>query len=300
MSQIILREKPELKRPILIVAFAGWNDAGHAATIAVQQLNAAWSAAEFATIDPDLFYDFNTSRPWVRLEESGEQRLTWPGVSFHAHRDEKGGLDAILVVGSEPSFRWPSFSREIVEFARELDVSMVVTLGAYFGQVSHQDTVPISGWAWPKALHERLQEVEITPIGYEGPTGILSALSNAFAEAQIPVASLWAAVPNYLGPTPNPKAALALVRRLDRAFGLGVSADDLVKAADQFERQVNHAVQQAKLMPGAAPYQQSEGDATRLAETKEDIGPGSTPTELPSAEEAIEFAEELLRNNRPG
>ena len=299
MSQIILREKPELKRPILIVAFAGWNDAGHAATIAVQQLNAAWSAAEFAKIDPDIFYDFSTSRPWVRLEESGEQRLTWPGASFYAHQDQNGGLDAILLIGSEPTLRWPSFSREIVELARELEVSMVVTLGAYFGQVSHQDSVPISGWAWPKELHDRLQAVEVSPISYEGPTGILSVLGSAFAEAQIPVASLWAAVPSYLGPTPNPKGALALVRLLDRAFGLGVACDDLVKAADQFERQVNHMVQQAKLMPGAALYQQSEGDATRLAEAKEDTGPAPTLTELPSAEEAIEFAEELLRNNRP-
>lgn len=299
MSQIILNEKPSLKRPILVVALAGWNDAGRSATIAAQQLNAAWSADEFARIDPDLFYDFSATRPWVRLEESGEQRLTWPGATFYAHQDQNGGLDAILLVGSEPSLRWPTFCREIVEFARELDVSMVVTLGAYFGQVSHQDAVPVSGWAWPQALHDRLKDVDVSPVAYEGPTGILSALSSAFAEAQIPVASLWAAVPNYLGPTPNPKGALALVQRLDRAFGLGVSGDDLAKASQQFERQVNHAVQQAKLASGVALFQQPGGESPRPTEAKEDAEPTPTPAELPSAEEAIQFAEELLRNNNP-
>jgi proteasome assembly chaperone (PAC2) family protein len=297
MSQIILREKLALRHPILIVALAGWNDAGRSATIAAQQLISEWSAVEFAELDPDLFYVFSESRPWVQLTESGERKLSWPGVSFYAHRTKSDGLDVILLVGTEPALRWQAFCREIVEFARELGVSMVVTLGAFLAQVSHQDAVSISGWASPRQLHERLKEVEVSPISYEGPTGMITALSTAFAEAKMPIASLWAALPNYLGPTPNPKGALALVRCLDRAFGLGVTCHELVKASEQFERQVNYAVQRAKLMPGVALFQ-AEGESAKPVETNEASSSTSTVADLPTAEEAIRFAEDLLRQNR--
>ena len=302
MSRIIVHENPELKRPVLIVAFAGWNDAGRSATIAVEHLVGTWSASKFAEINPDEFYDFTTVRPWANLGADGQSNVTWPGSHLYAYRDPNGELDAILLLGPEPALRWRTFTQEIVDLAKTYQVSMVVTLGAYLAEISHHDRVPISGWAWPKALHERLKVVEVATVTYEGPTGILTVLASALAEASVPVASLWAAVPGYLGPTPNPKAALALATCLERAFGMNLKLEDLAKSSDQFERKVTDALQRVHALPGLAMYQAQAGDIqgspteTNTAASPEGVAPDLP--ELPPAEEVIRNVEELLRQNR--
>lgn len=298
MSQIILHENPALKRPILIAAFAGWNDAGRSATVAVQHLISTWSASQFGEIDPDSFFDFTASRPWIKLEEGGQSKVTWPRNSFYAHNDPEGGLDAILLLGTEPGLRWRAFTSEIVDLARSFDVSMVVTLGSYLAPVSHKEPVPISGWAWPTALHDRLKEVDVSTVQYEGPTGVVSVLANALAEAKISVASLWAALPGFLGPTANPKGALALVKCLDRAFGLNLKLDELIRVSEQFEKNVNQAVKRVHAMPGIALYEAS-GDSQQAASdgTEALPDPSEGAAELPTAEDAVRAAEEFLRQN---
>jgi proteasome assembly chaperone (PAC2) family protein len=300
MSQIIQWEHPSLTRPILITAFAGWNDAGRSATMAVEHLVETWKAAKFAEIDPDEFFDFTASRPWVKLDESGRSELSWPSNTFYAHRDPSGSLDAVLLLGTEPGLRWQGFVREIVGLARSLGVSMAVTLGSHLAPVSHREETPVSGWAWPRSLHRRLGEIDVSSITYSGPTGIVTVLGKALADARIPVAALWASVPAYLGPTANPKAALALVRRLDRAFGLGLDLGQLERTSERFERSVEEAVQRVHAMPGIALYQAQRGEkqtpqANGSAASAED--PSSSP-ELPPADEVVRAVEEFLRQKR--
>src|SRR5438094_356138 len=144
MTQMNYQDKPELRRPILVAAFAGWSDAGRAATLAVEQLIAAQSATKFAEIDPEEFFDFTANRPWVRLDEGGQRQMTWPVNSFYAHRDDAGGLDVIYYLGSEPGLRWRTFMQNVVDLARDFDVSMVVTFGAFHAQISHKGEAPAS------------------------------------------------------------------------------------------------------------------------------------------------------------
>ncbi len=297
MSQIILHESPSLTRPILIAAFAGWNDAGRSATIAVQHLISTWSASQFGEIDPDPFFDFTASRPWIKLDEDGQSQVTWPRNHFYAHHDPHGGLDAILLLGTEPGLHWRVFTREIVDLARSLNVSMAVTLGSYLAPVSHKDPVPISGWAWPTALHDRLKEVQISPVQYEGPTGIVSVLGAALADARIPVASLWAALPGFLGPTANPKGALALVKCLDRAFDLNLKLDELARVSEQFEKNVNQAVKRVHAMPGIALFEAQSENQAGASDRTESLPSSDDAGELPTADEIIRAAEEFLRQN---
>ncbi len=269
--------------------------------MAAQHLITSWSAPRFAELDPDEFYDFTASRPWVGNGENSNRAITWPGVQMHAHQSDGDGIDAIIMLGTEPGLRWKTFTGEIVDLCRSLDVSMAVTLGSHLAQVSHRDPVPVTGWARPDKLHARLAEVDVGTIEYEGPTGLVTVLSCALAEARIPVASLWAALPTFLGPTPNPRGALALATHLDRALGLGLPMDKLSEASRYFERQVNQAIQRIHAMPGAAVFQVSQDGAAPAgqSEAKPGGGPSSTDvTELPSVEEAIQTAEEILRQSR--
>jgi predicted ATP-grasp superfamily ATP-dependent carboligase len=297
VNSIILRDNPSLIRPILICAFGGWGDAGRAPTLAIQHLITTWNATKFGDVDSDELYDLTSSRPWVSLDADGQRRITWPSVSFFAHHDPNGEIDAILALGPEPAFRWRAFCAELVELARSYDVRMVVMLGAFPAQVSHRDAVPLTGWASPKALHERLKLLDVQPVSYEGPTNLVTVLGVAMAEAKIPVAALWAAVPAFLGATPNPKGALALLTCVDRSLDLGLDLAKLREASEEFERSVNQALRRANLSTSVAMLP-AQGETTGAKADDADTSTADEAPELPPAEDVVRLAEDLLRQNR--
>lgn len=229
------RRRPNLDKPILIAAFDGWNDAGDAATWAVRHLAQRWDAETFAEIDPESFYDFSNLRPVVELD--GDQRiLHWPENVFAATAEPRS---LILLQGIEPQMRWRTYTHQIIALAQELDVSMVVTLGALLAEIPHSRPVSVYGGSDDAAVRERLDLERST---YEGPTGIVGVLNSAAREAGIASASLWAAVPNYVSGAASPKAALALVDRIQELLGIDVPVTDLEIASSAYERQITELV----------------------------------------------------------
>lgn len=232
--------RPEVRRPILIAAFEGWNDAGEAATTAINHLADEWSANGFAEIDPEEFFDFTSTRPQVQLDDEGNRELVWPSNDFYVAHLEASGRDVILLVGNEPQLRWRSFCAHVVSVAKALEVEMVVSLGALLADVPHTRPVRITGSADSTVVAARLGMARSR---YEGPTGIVGVLHDALRAAGIESCSLWAAVPHYLPGTASPKAALALVDRVVGLFGLPVTTLDLQIATSEYERQVDEIVQ---------------------------------------------------------
>jgi proteasome assembly chaperone (PAC2) family protein len=222
----------------MIVAFEGWNDAGDGASAAASYLARRWHAVEFATVDPEEFYDFTSTRPQVRLDDSSSRVIEWPQTTFSAAKTD-GDRDYVFLRGSEPQLRWRSFCSLVVEVAKETDVELVVVLGALLAEVPHTRPVRVTGSAADGALFDH---IDLRPSRYEGPTGILGVLADAFGKAGIPTASLWAAVPAYVGQTPSPKATLALVTRLSEMLDLHIPTVDLEIAAAAYERQVSEVV----------------------------------------------------------
>jgi proteasome assembly chaperone (PAC2) family protein len=229
-----------LRAPALVVAFKGWNDAADAASTAITFVGTALGARRFATIDPEEFYDFQSTRPRIQLVEGQTREIVWPEVELYEARIPRAPRDLLLLAGTEPSFRWRHFSRLIIDVAEAIGVQLVVTLGSLLADVPHTRPVSVTGLASDPALVARLG---LTTSSYEGPTGIVGILHAACQEAGLPSASLWAAVPHYIAAAPNPKAALALVRKLEGLVGVAVNAADLETAASDYERQVNLAVQ---------------------------------------------------------
>jgi proteasome assembly chaperone (PAC2) family protein len=234
------RRPDGLRAPALVCAFKGWNDAGEAATSAVAFMGASLDAARFATIDPEEFVDFQATRPQVKLVEGRTRRVEWPEWEVYEARVPRAPRDLVILTGPEPSYRWRTFSAQVVELAEALGVQMVVTLGALLADVPHSRPVGVTAHASDPALVERLSLQAPT---YEGPTGIVGVLQTACAEAGMPAASLWAAVPHYVAVAPNPKGALAILRRLESLVGVTVDASDLESAAVDYERQVTRAVE---------------------------------------------------------
>ena len=241
MQPLQWERRPDgLRAPAIVCAFKGWNDAGDAASTAVQFVGTSLGAARFASIDPEEFYDFQSTRPQVRVDGQGVREITWPAVEIFEARVPRAPRDLVLIVGHEPSMRWRTFCQLIVDLAEVLGAQLVVSLGALLADVAHTRPISITGIASDRSLVDRLDLLSST---YEGPTGIVGVLQGICGRAGLPAASLWAAVPHYIASAPNPKAALALVRKLEGLVGVSVDASALESAAADYERQVNLAVQ---------------------------------------------------------
>jgi proteasome assembly chaperone (PAC2) family protein len=283
MQPLQWEHRPDgLRAPALICAFKGWNDAADAASSAIDFVGSALGARRFATIDPEEFYDFQATRPRVRLVDGQAREVVWPGVVLFEARVPRAPRDLILLSGSEPSFRWRTFCELIVELAEALGTQLVVTLGALLADVPHTRPVSVTGLSSDPALVARLG---LAPSSYEGPTGIVGILHAACQQAGLPSASLWAAVPHYIAATPNPKAALALVRKLEGLVGVAVDGSDLEHASSDYDRQVNVAVQ-------------SDPDVQAFVERLEQAAgdePSDEPGSLPSGETIARDLQRFLR-----
>ena len=223
----------------MVAAFAGWNDAASAATTALGAIAATLDAEPVAEIDPEEFYDFQVTRPRIKLAEGETREVEWPTNSILAAAAPGAERDLVLVSGIEPNMRWRTFASAVTEAAAHLDVEMVVTLGALLADVPHTRQVPITGFASDPELVENLSLSRST---YEGPTGIVGIVHDACRRRGMTSASLWAAVPHYIAAVPNPKAALALLRRLEGFTGVAIEASELEDAVRRFETQVDRAV----------------------------------------------------------
>ena len=210
MDALSFTSIPTLNRPILLLAFSGWNDAGNAATFAAKFLVQRLTAHTFATLDPETFYNFVEQRPQVRIRH-GEREILWPANEFSYARDPGLVQDVIIGLGVEPHLRWRAYTDAIMHIVQECKVELVVTLGALLADVAYSRPVRLTGRASDPALARRLH---LSVSKYEGPTGIVGVLDDICRRKGLPAISIWANVPHYLAASPNVKAALALVSRV--------------------------------------------------------------------------------------
>jgi proteasome assembly chaperone (PAC2) family protein len=232
---------PELIDPVLVAAFEGWNDAGDAATGAVEHLELSWDATPLAALDPDDYYDFQVNRPTVSLVEGVSRRISWPTTRLSVCRPPEATFDLVLVRGIEPNMRWRNFCDELLEIIRELRIRTVVTLGALLSDAPHTRPTPVTGTAYDP---ESARRFGLEHSRYEGPTGIVGVLQDACVNAGIPAISFWAAVPHYVSQPPNPKATLALLHRVEEVLDIAVPLGELPGQADEWQKLVDEMAEE--------------------------------------------------------
>jgi len=279
-SELRISERPSLRRPILISAFKGWNDGGQAATVAAGYLARLWGAERFAELDPEGFMDFQAVRPTVSLGEGMTRNIEWPENVFLHGAIAGAERDAVILLGVEPNYRWRSFTDHVVKLARELEVELVVTLGALLADVPHTRPAPVTGAATDPQL---VEELGLQLSRYEGPTGIVGVLHDACRRAELRSVSLWSAVPHYVSLAPSPRAARALCGRLSDLIGVPIDTTELADAEEAYARQVSEAVASD---PDTQSYVE---ELERRADTIELFADGG---ELPTGES---LADELTR-----
>ncbi len=260
---------------MLVAAFRGWNDGGSAATLAAAFLRSRLEATRFAVIDPDDYVDCQVTRPHVSLHEGISRQISWPETEFFHAPLPQGDRDVIVCTGVEPNVRWRAFTAEITEVARDRGASLVVTLGGLLADTPHSRPVPITGTAQDPGL---VEELGLQRSRYEGPTGIVGVLHDACARAQLRSASLWAAVPHYVGANPNPSAALALIRAFERLTEVSLEPDELERASAEFDRQVASIIEADQEVQAYVRELERRADAEREEEEQAEVERRRVPT----------------------
>jgi hypothetical protein len=282
---INLEWRPELERPALISAFTGWNDAAEAASVALGTLRESWEARRFGAFEAEEFFDYQATRPQIKLVEGVTRQVEWPENLLSATAsslEAAGGRGAILLSGPEPNFRWRAFCAAVIELSRELGVEVVVTMGALLADVPHSRPVAVAANSQDPALVENLG---LSASRYEGPTGITGVLHRACAESGLPSVSFWASVPHYLPAVPSPPAALALLNSLSSLLGMEVDTSGLERGATAYQEQVSAAVSQDSEL----------SSYVRMLEERIDSQAGQEPRNLPSGDELARELESFLR-----
>ncbi len=274
-------DMPDLRRPVLICAFAGWNDAADAATSAVDHLIESWGARPVGGVDPEDFYDFQVARPHVGTDDRGMRRITWPGTQFLIASPPGSLRDVVFMRGIEPSMRWRQFVSEVLGAAEDLGVELVISLGALLSDAAHTRPVPVSGTATELDLADKLS---LESSNYEGPTGILGVLMDACMRLDLPAVSLWASVPHYLPHGPNYKAALALVARIEDILDIRIDQSELREDAAAWQR-------------GAEQYAEDDEEISAYVEAYERDHDAASMPEASGEAIAAEFERYLKRRD---
>jgi proteasome assembly chaperone (PAC2) family protein len=305
MEYIHYQSEPALRNPVVIAALGGWNDAADAATTAIKFLTDRWKPTKIAEIDIEDFFVFTETRPTVKYVDGIQRLITWPSSQFLAYQAPDLDHDIMLYLGHEPQLKWKTFSTCFLEVCKKFKASEVVLLGALLADVPHSIAVPMSGTSSNLDMQERLREMDIHSSRYEGPTGMIGVLQDAFRRAAIPTASIWAAAPHYLAATPNIKVTSALLTYLNTFLSLGLDLSDIQTDAIRFDEQISTLVARD---PEASAYvrklEEQLADSMNADDDEDEddivfnrdrtIGTGP----LPSAETLIRGVEELLRKQR--
>nr|CEL20397.1 PFIG00823557: AC2 (Proteasome assembly chaperone) family [Kibdelosporangium sp. MJ126-NF4]CTQ97622.1 PFIG00823557: AC2 (Proteasome assembly chaperone) family [Kibdelosporangium sp. MJ126-NF4] len=262
-------DHPALVEPVMVCGFEGWNDAGDAASTAIEHLQLTWDASPLADVDPDDYYDFQVTRPNVKLVDGVTRRVEWPTTRLSYCRPPGSSRDIVLVHGIEPNMRWRKFCAELLEHIERLGVTTVVTLGSMLADTPHTRPVPVTGTAYDAASAARFG---LERSRYQGPTGIVGVLQDMCVQAGIPAISLWAAVPHYVSQPPSPKATLALLHRVEEVLDVEVPLGALPEQADEWQRTVSEMAEEDEDVSNYVRALEERGDAAiTLNETSGDV-----------------------------
>jgi proteasome assembly chaperone (PAC2) family protein len=282
---------PQLRDPLFVAAFEGWNDAGDAATSAAEWLVQRSNAERFASVDPDEHVDYQSRRPRVELVNGVTRKIAWPAHEYFA--GSLGERDLVVLRAVEPNIRWKEYCSTVIAVAAEVGCAMVVTFGALLGDVPHTRRVRVTGTSTDPGLVDRLG---LVPSRYEGPTGIVGVLNDACRAEGVSSVSLWAPVPHYVATPPNPPATRALLERFGTLADLPLELDGMEQLVDIWRSQVERAIADNDQVKTYVRELEARVDAQDAAEQ----GVVLDSPELPDADEFVDEVERFLREQGEG
>ncbi len=246
MSRVDWRRYGPLGRPTALVAYRGWGDAGEASSRAVEHVLSTYPSVLLEEIDAEEYFDFQVSRPEIHFEQAGAVSVSWPSTKIHLTTPPETN-PLLVITGDEPHARWKTYVRQIIDLCRAAGVQEVLTMGAFVGQISHTFPVPMVG----RAAHpDQLQHYGLFGSNYQGPTGIVGILHQAFSQEGWNALTLWAAVPHYLSTQEYPPACLALVRKASQILDISMETSPLEEEVSEYHRNLEEVIAQSEDLAG--------------------------------------------------
>lgn len=266
-----IHQIPELRNPVAILAFNGWSDAGEAATGAITHLLNSANNHEslIAEMNSEDFYDYQQIRPMVFINNSQIRQLKWPNTNIYAIKMLNFEFDLVLVIGPEPSFKWQTYTNQLLDLFEDLEVDLVINLGALLADAPHTRPISVTGTSSNPELASRIG-FEVSR--YEGPTGITGVIQDLCQKRDLDACSLWAALPHYASGSPSPKATLALIEELSDFFEISLPVGDLPEAAKAWEIAVTQLADEDAEISDYVKQLEADKDESEMEEaTGEDI-----------------------------
>ncbi|HEV7213961.1 MAG TPA: PAC2 family protein [Chloroflexota bacterium] len=293
MDELTLDNPPRLQDAVLIVAFTGWSDAGAVATSAGRWLLSQWSSRRFATLDPEEYYDFTSTRPEVTLDSRGLRHLAWPANEWYVLSGAPSERPLIIFLGAEPQLRWRRYTTLMLDLAEQIGVTTVIGLGSLLQDVPHTRPAKLSGSANDGRMRTRLLAAGVPASGYQGPTSILSVVQDFCRQRGGISASIWGAVPHYISAHPNPMVMHAVLQALATVLELPLDLTSLQQDARTFEEKVTAALRanpQIAAMVRALEEQHDQHSTPAL--------PAADESPLPSGADLVAELERFLRSRQ--
>ena len=281
------KDRPDLTNSIFIAAWAGWPDAGEAATRAIRELVRQLDAKKFASIDPEDFYDFADIRPVVSNEPDGSRKLSWPENDFYYVKASKPTeRDIVLFIGVEPHLKWRQYVEHVLTVTGACDVSLVLTIGALLDSVPHTREPRVTGSASTENLGPGFESVKYPKPAYEGPSGITSAVLERFGDQQVKSASIWGHSPHYVQVAHNPMLTVAILKELGVFLPKSLDLGRLEKESEEFAENLVRALEDQKEIEGYVKRLEERYDSEEESRTS------------PEPEALVRELEEFLRQQR--
>jgi proteasome assembly chaperone (PAC2) family protein len=247
-------ERPQFRRTILIVAWAGWPDAAEAASRTVREVNRRLPTEKFASIDPEHFYDFSQQRPTVSFGDDGVRMLNWPTNEFYYWQPENSPIleqrDVIVFLGVEPHLQWRRYADQLLEVADPANVDLLITVGALLDSVPHTRSPRVTVSAGQDDLGRGYEGLRFPRPTYEGPSGITSVITERYSRRGVPWVSLWGHAPHYVQVAHNPSLAHAILRELQQFLPREMEMDELRVESEEYAANLTRALEGEKEIAG--------------------------------------------------
>lgn len=240
-DSIIVDKLPSLTNPILIAGFDGWGNAMDVSRSMVKYLVRQLSAKPFARLNPDLFFHYDTARPYINIENGDLKEMLPPGGVFYATPPNFENNGLLILESNEPTLRWTEFADMLFSLMDQLGSRTLITIGSLYDKVLHSER-SLSAITNSTDFEKKLTEKKVQPLSYQGPGAVHSLLHWEGVKRNYVCASIWCHCPYYLQGTAHYGFLSSLGGVLSHLGEFDLDLEELDKKWEKLYAQINDLV----------------------------------------------------------
>ncbi len=214
----------------LVAGLTGFTDSGAAVSQFTEYILDVMKSKVVAVFDPDELLDYRARRPTIYFDQDHLTGYEPPRLAIHLVHDEMD-RPFFLLSGYEPDFKWERFSRSVVAFIDDFDISDTTWVHAIPMPVPH--TRPI-GVTVSGNRRDLVESKSVWRPHTQVPSNAMHLVEYRLDTSGHDVCGFVLLVSNYLADTEFPNTALASLEFITSATGLLFPTDRLREEGREF------------------------------------------------------------------